>query len=743
MHKRFPIYTQLNEVDCGPVCLRMIAKYYGRSFTLETLRRNCGYNREGVSMMGISDAAEKLGFHARGVKITFKQLVEIIDDPCILHWNQNHFVVLLPGNRRTKQLTIADPAQGRVTLSKDDFCKHWLSGTNENGATGVALLLEETPAFLEQEDEKEKGLSWQWLFKYVKFQKKFIIQLIIGLLIGSLLQLIFPFLTQSIVDVGITTQNLRFIYLVLIAQSMLFFGRTMVDFIRSRLLLHMSTKINVSILSDFWIKMMRLPLSFFDIKHTGDILQRIGDQARIQNFLTSSTLNMFFSLFNLIIFSFILLTYNSQIFFIFSGASILYFVWIKLFLKHRRKLDYRRFQISSNGNMATMQLVYGMQDIKLNGAEYQKRWEWENVQASLFRLNFKGLSLSQIQQTGVFFLNEGKNVMITFLVATLVVEGKLTLGAMLSIQYIIGSLNSPVENLIGFFQQAQDAKLSLERLNEIHGLEDEEPYEKKFIDHLPSNKGIRIKGLSYAYPGAGNEPVLKNINIEIPEGKTTAIVGVSGSGKTTLLKLLLKFYDTYTGEIRIGPNSNPDTAISEGFLLKSISSKFWRSRCGTVLQDGYIFNDTIAGNIALSEEIPDYSKLIKACKTTNILSFIESLPLGFETKIGAAGNGISEGQKQRILLARAIYKDPEYIFLDEATNSLDANNEKLIVGNLQQFFKGRTVVIVAHRLSTVKNADNIIVLNNGEIVEHGDHQYLSTLRGHYYELVRNQLELGN
>jgi ATP-binding cassette, subfamily B, bacterial len=613
---------------------------------------------------------------------------------------------------------------------------------------GVALLLEPTAAFYQQEEgnlqhaQGSKGLGWGMLLTYLTRHKRHIAHVFMAMGIASLLQLIFPFLTQSIVDTGINTNNLPFIYLVLIAQLVLFFSRMVVEFIRSRLLLFISTHINASILSDFWIKLMKLPISFFDTKMTGDIIQRLGDHRRIESFLTGSTLNVLFSLVNLVLFSVVLLLYNKTIFYIFAAGSILYFFWIKIFLKYRRQLDFKRFAIASKENTATMQLIYGMQEIKLNSAEQSKRWEWENLQAQLFKLSFKGLSLSQYQQAGVFFINEGKNILITFFVAKAVLDGQLTLGAMLAIQYIIGQLNSPVEQLIGFVQSAQDAKISLERLNEIHQLEEEEPGEKSFITHLPEHKTIQLYNISYTYPGAGNEPVLKNINLKIPEGKVTAIVGMSGSGKTTLLKLLLKFYENYQGEIKVGIPL-PASSGEGGTSLKYIGPKFWRRQCGSVMQDGYIFNDNIAKNIAVSDEAPDYKKLVHACKVANILSFVESLPLGFNTKIGAEGNGISAGQKQRILIARAVYKNPEYIFFDEATNSLDANNEKAIMENLAEFFDGKTVVVVAHRLSTVRNADNIIVLHNGEITEQGTHDDLAFKRGEYFQLVKNQLELGN
>lgn len=552
------------------------------------------------------------------------------------------------------------------------------------------------------------------------------------MLVGSLLQLIFPYLTQSIVDTGINTGNLNFVQVILVAQFTLFFALTFTEFIRSRILLFVSTHINVSILSDFWMKLMRLPMDFFDTKQTGDILQRINDHKRIESFVTGTALQTVFSVFNLLIFSVVLLTYNTRIFFIFLGGSFLYFMWIRIFLKYRRQLDYKNFAAISKESTATMQLIQGMQEIKLNNAEHLKRWEWEGLQASVFKLNFKSLSLSQYQQAGAFFINEGKNIFITYLVAKSVLEGQLTLGAMLAIQYIIGQLNSPVQQLIQFTQQAQDAKISLERLNEIHQLEDEEPGNTSFSNHISDNGNITLHNLNFTYPGAGNLAVLKNISTGFPSGKVTAIVGMSGSGKTTILKLIQKFYSSYAGDLKIGERN-----------LKYLSPHYWRSISGSVMQDGFIFNDNIAKNIAVGDENPNYEKLINACKVANILNFVESMPLGFNTKIGAEGNGISAGQKQRILIARAAYKNPQFLFFDEATNALDANNEKAIMENLQQFFEGRTVIVVAHRLSTVRNADKIIVLEGGEIIEEGNHESLAAKKGKYYELVKNQLELGN
>jgi ATP-binding cassette subfamily B protein len=727
--KKFPVILQKNNADCGPVSLQMICKYYGKNISQSQLVNLTQLGKDGVNLYGISDAAEKIGFRTLGVNISMQKLLDEAPLPCIVHWDQNHFVVVTPASD-SKKITVADPAHGLIKYKPEDFRRRWLN--SEDDAPGIALLMEPTPEFYKQEEGSDNKISWAFLTRYLVQHKRYFLQLGLSLLIASVLQLVFPFLTQSIVDVGINNKNMHYIYLVLIAQLCLFTGRTITEFIRSRILLFIGTRVNISILSDFWIKLMKLPVSYFDVKKAGDILQRLGDHNRIQTFLTVSSLNVLFSMLNFITFSVVLFIYNPTIFLVFLAGSVLYFFWIRIFMKARRELEVKRFAIASKENSATMQLIGGMQEIRLNNTDKVRRWEWEQLQAGLFRLSFKSLSISQYQQAGGFFINEGKNILITFMVATAVVNGELTLGAMLAIQYIIGHLNSPVEQVIGFMQQAQDAKISLERLNEIHQMKDEEPADMTFIHRLPENKSIKLNSLSFTYTGAGNEPVLKNIDIVIPEGKVTAIVGASGSGKTTLLKLLLKFYDHYQGEVKIGESN-----------LKYISPRFWRDQCGAVMQDGFIFTDTIANNIAQSDERPDYERLIYACKVANILSFVESLPLGFNTKIGAEGNGISQGQKQRILIARAVYKDPSYIFLDEATNSLDANNERLILRNLDEFFRGKTVVVVAHRLSTVRNADHIIVLKDGEIVEQGLHDTLAATKGYYYELVKNQLELGN
>lgn len=737
---KFKFYEQLDAMDCGPTCLRMIAKHYGKNFSLQKLRGNSGINREGVSLLGISQAAEKIGFRTTGARVALTQLGEI-ELPVILHWDKNHFVVLVKITSGRNWLNpfergkaksyyhIADPAKGIIKYNEEEFSQHWISIGNDKG---VALFVLPTPDFFDQEGEKHDSLNFNYLLRYLYRYKPLIVQLFVGLGLGSLLQLILPFLTQSVVDIGINTRNLNFVYVILIAQTMLFLGRLSVEFIRSWILLHISTRVNISILTDFLIKLMKLPMSFFDTKMTGDIMQRMSDQKRIETFLTGPTLSVVFSMFNLIVFAIVLGFYSLDIFFIFIVSSTLYSLWIVFFLKRRRSLDFRRFEISAKNQSSIVQLIGGMQEIKLNNCEKQKRWEWERIQARLFRFNVSSLALGQYQQAGAFFINEGKNIVITFLVAKSVIDGQLTLGAMMAVQYIIGQLNSPIEQMLSFIQQFQDAKISFERLNEIRDLNDEEPADKTFVEDIPEDKTIRVQDLTFTYPGAGNEPVVSRINLTIPHGKTTAIVGMSGSGKTTILKLLLRFYEPLDGQIQVG-----------NFNLNQISFKSWRKACGTVMQDGFIFSDTIARNIAVGDEFPNIENLHHAVHISNIKSFIDSLPLGLNTKIGAEGNGISQGQKQRILIARAVYKNPEYIFFDEATNALDANNEKIIMNHLENFFKGKTVVVVAHRLSTVKNADNIVVLDKGRIIEQGSHEELSKLKGEYFDLVKNQLQLGS
>lgn len=741
----FPFFKQHDKKDCGAACLRMICKYYGKNYSLNTLRKKSYISREGVSLLGLSEAAESIGFRTKGVKITFKTLIEV-PLPCIVHWQQNHFVVVYDVNISKKDknllfkentniedirgtIKVADPASGLIEYSVKEFLSFWLSNKKDGKNEGIALLLETTPDFYVIEDEQPDKTKFTFILKYLRPYKKLILQLFFGMFLGTLLQLIFPFLTQSIVDYGISNNNLSFIVLILIAQLTLYISQTAVEFIRSWILLHISTRINISVISDFLIKLMKLPIAFFDAKMIGDIMQRIGDHARIQNFLTNSTLNTLFSILNLFVFIGVLAYYSGKLLVIFLVASLLYVLWILLFLKRRKVLDYKKFKQSSIGQSNLYQIITGMQEIKLNNCERQKRWEWENIQAKIFKINVQGLALTQYQQTGAFFINEIKNILISFFSAYSVISGSMTLGMMMAVSYIVGQLNSPINQIIMFIQSAQDAKISMERMGEIHNKEDEENPENKKISVLPTNKSITIRNLKFKYASSGEE-ILKDINLNIPQGKVTAIVGMSGSGKTTLLKLLMGFYPITTGEIFVGD-----------IPLGSISKRLWREKCGAVMQDGFVFSDTIAKNIAVGDEIIDMDRLFDAAKITNMQDIIENSPLGFNTKIGQEGNGISQGQKQRILIARVIYKNPDYLFFDEATNSLDAKNEKIIMNNLNDVFKGKTVVIIAHRLSTVKNADNIIVLNHGRISEQGTHEELIQVKGEYYNLIKNQLEL--
>ena len=717
-------------MDCGPTCLRMIAKFYGRNFNLNYLREQSHISREGVSLLGISDAAESIGMRSLGTKVTYDQLTKDVPKPCIVHWDQNHFVVVYQVKKG--KVYVADPAFGLVRYPEQEFKKHWLATVGKGEEKGICLMLQPTPDFYDRDDDKTDRTGFTFLWRYVRPHRRLVSQLMLGFLAASIIQLIFPFLTQSIVDVGIDNQDIGFIYLVLAAQMMLFIGSTSIDFVRSWILLHISTRINISIISDFLIKLMKLPIGFFDTKMIGDLMQRIQDHRRIERFLTTQTLGVLFSLFNLVIFGIVLAIYSWAILLVFVIGSVLYVLWVFLFMKKRRQLDYKKFSQLSDNQSMLIQLINGMQEIKLNNYEKQKRWEWERIQARLFRVNVQNLSVDQYQQAGSVFINETKNIIITVLAAMAVLNGSMTLGMMLAVQYIIGQLNAPLTEMINFLHLAQDAKISLERLGEIHEKDDEEKKDAPRINTMPVNHSISISDLVFQYEGPHSPKVLNNINLDILEKKVTAIVGTSGSGKTTLVKLMLGFYPPASGKIKVGDTD-----------LTNFSQQWWRTKVGAVMQDGFIFSDTIVNNIVVGDEQIDKEKLLFAAKTANIQDFIESLPLGYNTKIGQDGHGLSQGQKQRILIARVVYKNPEYLFFDEATNALDANNEKAIMGNLNHVYEGKTVVVVAHRLSTVKNADQIVVLDRGEIVEMGNHETLTKKKGAYYNLVKNQLELGN
>ena len=734
----FPFDKQPDAMDCGSCCLKMIATYYGRNYSLDMLRRTTFAGIDGVSLQNIASAAEKIGFKTVGGLVTFETLTTTAVLPCIIHWNQNHFVVVYKVKKHKKATTIhiADPGCGLVEYTKEEFLNHWLSTSRNGEEKGIALFMEPTAHFYEQQgdEQRPKGVGKiRFLYRYFIRYKQFFGQLSIGLLVGCGLQLLFPFLTQSIVDIGISGRDIPFVWLILMAQAMLLLGQASIDFIRRRILLHISTRINISLISDFLIKLMRLPMKFFDTKQLGDLLQRIEDHRRVQDFLTAQTLNVLFSIFTFVIFGAVLCIYNIKIFLIFLTGSILYGIWTLFFLRKRRILDYKYFEQQARDRNSTYQLITGMQEIKLQNYELQKRWEWEDIQAEKFDVNLQSLSLTQTQDAGSILINEGKNILITAMTAIAVINGNMTLGMMLAVQYIIGQLNTPVEQLMNFVYQWQDVSISLDRMNEIHEQKEEENTNRT-VASFPRNaeKTIRIENLSFQYNGGNSPMVLKHIDLAIPEGKTTAIVGASGSGKTTLVKLLLGYYEPTQGEISVAEQS-----------LQHFNLSWWRTQCGAVMQDGYIFSESIAKNIATSDDKINLEKLRYAAEVANIHEYIERLPLKYNTQIGQDGQGLSQGQRQRILIARAVYKNPQFIFFDEATNALDANNERRIIDNLERFYEGKTVIIVAHRLSTVKNADNIVVLHNGEITEQGTHAELTARHGMYYNLVKNQLELGN
>ncbi|MBD5345672.1 MAG: peptidase domain-containing ABC transporter [Bacteroides sp.] len=721
---------QKDAMQCGVACLSMICSFYGKNYSQRSLSELCKPTVEGVSLLGIKRAAEYLGLTPDCYKMTLSELLNS-RMPCVLHWNQNHFVVLYKVSSRKKGLFyIADPAKGKIKCTSKDLMIHWLSVQREGQEKGIVMFFSPSERFGIVPDSNIDRRSIKFLMKYLKEYRKHLVLIVTGLITGCVLQLIIPFLTQLIVDIGIGNKDIRFIWLILTGELFIVFGRTATDFIRRWLQLHVSIRINLSLLRDFLVKLLKLPMSFFDTKFTGDILQRMADHGKVQSFLTDQVLNVSFSLLSLIILGIVLLLYNWVIFSVFMCGSMIYGCWLALFIKRRKILNNESFSISAKNHNITYQFITSMQEIKLQNCEQRRREEWEKIQADMFDVNMKSLKVNQIQEAGSVLINEIKNILITVLAASSVIEGEMSFGSMLAIQYIIGQLNSPVSQLMHFVYAVQDVNISLERINEIHDTEEEE-HRNKLVTRYNGPKDIILNEIDFKYDKNNPTKIIDRVSIMIPSGKVTAIVGASGSGKTTLLKLILGYYSVDSGCVRIA-----------GRNIEDYSIKWLRNHCGAVMQDGVIFSESIARNIAVDDGKIDIKKLERAANIANIHEFIMSLPLRYNTIIGRDGVGLSQGQKQRILIARAVYKEPDFILFDEATNSLDANNERAIVENLIDFYHGRTVIVVAHRLSTVKNADQIIVLEKGRVVETGSHNDLIKMQGLYHKLVKNQLELG-
>lgn len=720
---------QFDKMDCGPACIRMVASHYGKDYPLSYLRSLSHLTREGVSVAGIRDALEKIGADSASFEMTMEQLRTKCPLPAILHWEQNHFVVLydVKQHKLTKKWTyfVANPAYGKHGFSESSFEKYWL-----NGDTGIVIAVEPQEEFYDKKPVKEKHSLTRFARKYVWPFRWELSQSALSMLFGMLLALVTPFLTQAMVDDGINMRNMGLILNILFAQLSLFIGTFIMGLISSHVSLYMSTRININILSDYLGKLLKLPMTFFDTKSVGDYQQRLGDHGRLQNFITYSTLQTLFSIVSAPFYLAIIGWYSMVILSVYLLLTGLSTVWMIYFFRRRKALDYEQFKVNSENQNKQYELMSGITDIKLNGYDDYKMEEWRTLQERSYQMNVKMLKLGQIQETGFTLIGQLRNIFITCWIAAEVVNGHLTLGMMMSISAIIGLVNVPLSQLIGFLQQFQDAKISLERSEEVHLCANEDSIAQVDIP-IDTPQDIEVNNLTFSYTGSIGQPALKNVSFTIPAGKKTAIVGESGSGKTTLMKLLLKFYEPTKGEIKLG-----------GKNLKNFSAKSIRRASGIVMQDNFIFSDTIKRNIILGEQ-ENNEQLKRALTTACLNEFIKKQPLGVNTKIGAEGIGVSGGEKQRIMIARAAYKRPAYLMLDEATSSLDAENEKNITQNLENDFKGRTQIVIAHRLSTVKNADRIIVLRNGEVVEEGNHAELIAQHGYYYQLIHNQLELAN
>ena len=722
---KFPNFRQLDTMDCGPACLKIISKHYGKNLSMKRLRDLCNINREGVSLLDISRAADNIGLRSFALRATHTDLEKKIPLPCIIHWEYSHFVVVYKVNH--DKTYVSDPRLGLVSYKTKEFCDFW----KKKNDRGYVLAIEPSPKFYDIDADIQDNRTGNY-FSYLMPYKKFLIQVFFGMVMGVFLNLLFPFITQSIVDIGIENKDYDFINILLFASIVLSISSAVSNFVQSRIMLFVADRINISMVSNFINKLMNLPLSFFERKMTSDILARVSDHNRIQSFVFETFLSMTIAILSFVVYSIILVYYQASLFFVFISGSLLYTGWIFIFLKRRRRLDSKYFGATVVNQNEIIQVVDGIDDIKVNNLQQRKKWDWEQSRMRIFNLNIKMLNLLEIQNIGTTIIDNLKNVLITFFSAKAVIDGDMTLGMMLAVQYIIGQMNGPVGKLIGYIHSYQDARISMERVNEVMHDEKEEI---KYVGPpfpSPENISIKIENLSFSYHST-SALILDNISLVIPEGKMTAIVGASGSGKSTLLKLLMRFYDSYTGKISVG----------NGIDLQSVDIDHWRSNCGSILQNGKIFSDTILKNIVLDDENINIDKLNEAIDTANLREFIESKPLKLYTLVGHGGNGISGGQAQRLLIARAVYKDPKLLLMDEATNALDAKNEREITLRLLKIFKNKTTVVIAHRLSTIQAADQIIVFNKGKIVECGTHEELMVREEHYYDLISNQIPMSN
>ncbi|MEE1298103.1 MAG: peptidase domain-containing ABC transporter [Muribaculaceae bacterium] len=718
-------FRQLEHSDCGITCIRIIAYFYGVDIPLKFLRSICDISRVGISIRDILSATKKIGFEANAVKVSAEDILKM-PLPAILYWENKHYIVLY--KIKNNKFYIADPGRGKLILDNEEFLNSWLYGNS----MGLAIVLAPKEEFYNIDfgikDSSESGLFKLAKKSISKHLKRFIAVIVLSIVV-MLADMITPLIFQSTIDEGIEGKDINLVWVLCLSQFLIFIGYSLSDNVINIILTKTGLKVSIDMMNEYLSKLISFPISFFDRKVNSDFIQKIEDQNRIKNFLIDFPSSAFLTGINIVVFSAMLIYYNYIIFLILLAATFLGFLWTKTFLQKRENIDYSYFYYSSNNRNNIYELINGMQEIKINNAHNIRIAKWKETQLKINELSFKTVLLKMLVNGGNSVLSRIKDIIITGACATLVIKGNMSVGEMMTISYITGRLSSPFSYILNSLNTMQDATMSYERIDEIINKPLDNKSKYKEHDNIQS---IIFSNVSFKYPGSYSPYVLKDINITIPQGKVTAIVGCSGSGKSTLLKLMLGFYIPQKGDIYAGK-----------YNMSDIDTDNWISRCGVVMQNGFIFSGTILENIALSDSKPDINRVKYVTNLACINEFIDTLPMGYHTKIGVTGVELSGGQKQRILIARAVYKNPSFIFLDEATNALDAKNERVIVENLNEFYKGRTVVIVAHRLSTVKNADNIIVLEGGRVAETGNHESLIAQRGAYFNLVRNQLELGN